>query len=111
MLSGEGNGNPLQYSCLENPIDKGAWWATGGTRGCKELDTTERLTHGPRMQAKEMKRTALILRDPEPEAERQSVSLVQGRLHTSRSPRGLASSLRKPISLLEKWPEGGLRPV
>ena len=25
---GEGNGNPLQYSCLENPIDKGAWWAT-----------------------------------------------------------------------------------
>ena len=23
--SGEGNGNPLQYSCLENPIDKGAW--------------------------------------------------------------------------------------
>ena len=25
---GEGNGNPLQYSCLENPMDKGAWWAT-----------------------------------------------------------------------------------
>ena len=36
---GEGNGNPLQYSCLENPIDRGAWWATvhGVT---KELDTT-----------------------------------------------------------------------
>ena len=35
----EGNGNPLQYSCLENPMDGGAWcpW------GCKELDTTERL--------------------------------------------------------------------
>ena len=25
---GEGNGNPLQYSCLENPMDIGAWWAT-----------------------------------------------------------------------------------
>ena len=38
--SGEGNGNPLQYSCLENPMDRGAWWATihGVT---KESDTTE----------------------------------------------------------------------
>ena len=27
MLVGEGNGTPLQYSCLENPIDRGAWWA------------------------------------------------------------------------------------
>jgi len=25
---GEGNGNPLQYSCVENPVDRGAWWAT-----------------------------------------------------------------------------------
>ena len=25
---GEGNGDPLQYSCLENPVDGGAWWAT-----------------------------------------------------------------------------------
>ena len=25
---GEGNGNPLQYFCLGNPIDRGAWWAT-----------------------------------------------------------------------------------
>ena len=25
--TGEGNGNPLQYSCLENPVDRGAWWA------------------------------------------------------------------------------------
>ena len=27
MSSGEGNGNPLQCSCLENPRDRGAWWA------------------------------------------------------------------------------------
>ena len=26
---GEGNGNPLQYSCLGNPIERGAWWAGG----------------------------------------------------------------------------------
>ena len=26
--SGEGNSNPLQYSCLENPMDRGAWWVT-----------------------------------------------------------------------------------
>ena len=26
-LTGEGNGTPLQYSCLENPMDGGAWWA------------------------------------------------------------------------------------
>ena len=25
---GEGNGNPLQYSCLGNPMDRGTWWAT-----------------------------------------------------------------------------------
>ena len=25
---GEGHGNPLQYSCLGNPVDRGVWWAT-----------------------------------------------------------------------------------
>ena len=35
---GEGNGNPLQYSCLENPMDKRAWWAT--VHGVLELGTT-----------------------------------------------------------------------
>ena len=25
---GEGNGNPLQYSCMGNPMDRGVWWAT-----------------------------------------------------------------------------------
>ena len=27
FISGGGNGNPLQFSCLENPMDRGAWWA------------------------------------------------------------------------------------
>ena len=26
-INGEGNGSPFQYSCLENPMDRGAWWA------------------------------------------------------------------------------------
>ena len=34
---------PLQYSCLENPMDGGAWWATYIVHGVAELDTTERL--------------------------------------------------------------------
>ena len=29
---GGGNNNPLQYSCLENPMDRGAWWAMGSQR-------------------------------------------------------------------------------
>ena len=46
---GGGNGNPLQYSCLENSMDRGAWWAPWGhsPRGHKESDTTEATTtHG-----------------------------------------------------------------
>ena len=40
---GEGNGNSLQYSCLGNPMNRGAWWATV-FGGCKESDTTEECT-------------------------------------------------------------------
>ena len=35
---GEGNGNPLQYSCLGNPMDTGAWWAQ--SMRSQESDTT-----------------------------------------------------------------------
>ena len=38
---GEGNGKPLQYSCLENSMDRGAWWVTWDP---KEVDMTEWLT-------------------------------------------------------------------
>ena len=36
---GEGHGNPLQYSCLENPMDRGAWWAI--IHRVAELDVTK----------------------------------------------------------------------
>ena len=41
---GGGNDNLLQHSCLENPIDRGAWWATVH-RVSKELDMTEGTEH------------------------------------------------------------------
>ena len=40
---GVGNGNPLQYSCLGNPMDRGAWLTT--VHGVTQLDTSEQLTH------------------------------------------------------------------
>ena len=40
--SGEGNDNSLQYSCLENPIDRGAWQAT--VHSIAESDMTDRLS-------------------------------------------------------------------
>ena len=39
---GVGNGNPLQYSCLKNPMDTGDWWTT--VHRVAELDMTERST-------------------------------------------------------------------
>ena len=38
---GEGIGHPLQYSCLENSMDRGAWWAT--VHGVSKSNTTEQL--------------------------------------------------------------------
>ena len=40
--SGEGNGNPFRYSCLENPMDRGAWRAT--VHGVTESDMPEQLS-------------------------------------------------------------------
>ena len=43
LTTGGGNGNPLQYSCLENPMDRGAWRAT--VRGVAELDRNDTTEH------------------------------------------------------------------
>ena len=45
---GEGNSNPPQYLCLENPMDRGAWWAT--VHGvAKELGMTQRLNNNNKL--------------------------------------------------------------
>ena len=47
---GKGNGNPLQYSCLENSMDKGVWWATvhGVTKSQTWLTSSHTHTHIPK---------------------------------------------------------------
>ena len=47
-LSGEGNGNPLQGSCLGDPMDRGAWWATvrGVAKSCTRLSNEHFLSAG-----------------------------------------------------------------
>ena len=46
---GEGNGNPLQYSCLKNPLDRGAWWGYNPL-GHKESNMTEVTKHSSATQ-------------------------------------------------------------
>ena len=49
------HGNPLQYSCLENLMDRGSWWAI--IHGVEELDTTWWLTHHHQANAKDFRIT------------------------------------------------------
>ena len=42
---GGGHGNPLQYSCLENPMDRGAWWATVHWVGESQIQLKQLSTH------------------------------------------------------------------
>ena len=43
---GEGNGYTLQYSCLENPVDRGAWWATVNGDAVSDMIDTHSETEG-----------------------------------------------------------------
>ena len=69
---GEGNGNPLQCSCLENPVDGGAWWAavhgvTQSQTRLKRLSSSSsnssrcQLSHKPRAAAVQLLRRASLL--------------------------------------------------
>ena len=61
---GGGHGNPLQYSCLENPMDRGPWWAT--VYAVSEFDMTEQLTTTTKAWEGSNSRTARpeVLRGP-----------------------------------------------
>ena len=58
---GVGNGNPLQYACLENPMDRGAWWAIVHG-GHKESDLTEHMCVRARVHTHAYTYTKLIPR-------------------------------------------------
>ena len=60
---GEGNGNPVQDSCLENPMDGGAWWATVH-KVAKESDTTERLNWTELKNTTWASQLALVIKNP-----------------------------------------------
>ena len=45
---GVGNGNPLQYSCLKNPTDRGAWWATDHVVANSQTRLSTHTASGPR---------------------------------------------------------------
>ena len=57
---GGGNGNPLQYSCLKNPMDRGAWWTTA--QRVTESDTTDWLSSTSQRQRKHRRWTTGVLR-------------------------------------------------
>ena len=61
-MGGEGNGNPLQYSCLENPMDGGAWWAAvhAVAEGRKLLSDSTFTFHFPALE-KEMATHSSVL--------------------------------------------------
>ena len=56
----EGNGNPLQYSCLENPMDGGAWWAVVHANGQTRLREFTFTFHYPALE-KEMATHSSVL--------------------------------------------------
>ena len=57
---GRGHGNPLQDSCLENPVDRGAWWATVH-RVAEELDMTQQLNDNNQLGNKTIKQLHINL--------------------------------------------------
>ena len=61
---GGGHANPLQYPCLENPMDRGAWWATYSPWGHRESDTTEVTDHAHSIRQKKKKESLEKIQHP-----------------------------------------------
>ena len=86
---GGGNGNPLQCSCLENPVDRGAWWATAHGVA-KELDATWQLKNNSNSPS-----ITVILRGP-------TSAVQQVICKEARTPDAQGPSCSKPADL--PWP-------
>ena len=81
---GEGHGNPLPYSCLENPIDKGAWWAT--VQGVAKIRTRLRM----HTYMCECKKCFLLLYSTKPK-------------HTKNKQKHTHVTLRRPLLVQIQW--------
>ena len=105
--SGEGNGNPLQYSCLENPMDRGAWYAAvhGVTRSWIQLSDFTFTFHFHAFEKKMATQSNVL-------AWRIPGTGEPGGLPSMRSHRvwhdwsNLAAAAAVPCSGLSRWPSG-----
>ena len=97
MVAGEGNGNPCHYSCLEDPMDRGAWWAT---------------VHGVARVGHDLVTKPPQIRQKKDKAVRQSPAYVQclvGTVKGSGVSRGSGRWCQKPVfsqrgTLLPRFP-------
>ena len=64
MIFGEGNDTPLQYSCLENPVDGGAWWAAvhGVARSWTQLSDFTFTFHFPALEKEVATHSSVLAR-------------------------------------------------
>ena len=92
---GEGNGNPLQYSCLENPRDRGAWWAA--VYGVAQSRTRLKRLSSSRSRDKQVSCKVIKLLDT-------TVRYNRELLDTTGDPEGL-------VMLNISWPHGWSKPA
>ena len=91
---GGGNGNPLQYSCPENSMDRGAWRATV-PRSHKESDTTERLNQHPQSE--------ILTGESQAWYYREAVTWEKGAVSTRNSPQQRGSHLSRAVLSWTRW--------
>ena len=94
---GEGNGNPLLYSCLENPMDRGAWQATVH-QGPKELDITEQLNNNTILAIAFQPTGPRSLREQQPNRDTSSKKLLIGGNASPPCPSGCPAFMHKHFS-------------
>ena len=76
--AGEGNGNPLQYSCLENSMDRETWWATvcGVAKSQTQLSDSHRHTHKAPRISTHLNCVHVFLEEPTRQSDRKTPALA-----------------------------------